>query len=512
MAADSRDLGRPAPAGDAVASFLDLDGLLGRVAAYASDAAGTESSCVLLHDADAHELIVAAINGPSGHQMRGRRFADGDGVAGRVLKSKQPCVVTEIGGHLDHALSAIDRVANASVHFLMAAPLVVDERTLGVVEAVNRRGRSADPGDLATFVTCCNVIAVAVENASLYRRLSTETEVLRRSRQDDTRPLVAESPAMRHVIAQAERAAAGRTTVLLVGDTGTGKEQLARRIHDVSPRAKKPFVALNCGALPEGLIESELFGHEKGAFTGADRRHLGRFELADGGTLFLDEIGELPVAAQVKLLRVLQEHEITRVGGADAVRVDVRVIAATHRDLLADVRAGRFREDLYFRIHVVPICLPSLRDRPEDVLPLSLLFLNRCARELGRAARTITPEAAERLRAHGWPGNVRELQNVMERLMVLGDDGPIRTGELEALLPREGAVTNRVSRGSVPDGPRTGDLSLWHQEKSLLIDALARARQNQTRAAQVLKISREQLRTRMKRYGLLPGRARSSDS
>jgi len=510
MMADSRDLGRPTPAGDALTAFLDLDDLLGRVAAYASDAAGTETSCVLLHDADAHELIVAAIDGPPGHPLRGRRFPDDEGVAGTVLTSKQPCVVKEVGGHLDRALSAVDRVANATVHFLIAAPLIVDDRAVGVVEAVNRRADSAELDALATFVTCCNVIAVAVENASLYRRLSTETEVFRRTRQDDTRPLIAESAAMRHVIAQADRAAAGRTTILLVGDTGTGKEQLARRIHDVSPRAKKPFVALNCGALPDGLIESELFGHEKGAFTGADRRHLGRFELAEGGTLFLDEIGELPAAAQVKLLRVLQEHEITRLGGTDAVRVNVRVIAATHRDLLAEVRAGRFREDLYFRVHVVPIILPPLRDRPEDVLPLSLLFLDRYARELGRPARTITPDAMERLRAHSWPGNVRELQNVIERVMVLGDDGPIRTSELEGLLPREGAVTNRATEVPAPDAPPAGELSLWHQEESLLVNALAQAGQNQTRAAAALKISREQLRTRMKRYGLLPGQTRSS--
>jgi len=417
-----------------------------------------------------------------------------------------------VRGRLDHSLSAVDLVANATVHFLIAAPLQVEDRTLGVVAAVNRRGRSARPDEIAAFVNCCNVIAVAVENASLYRRLHLETEVLRRSREDDAHPLIAESAAMRHAISQADRAAAGRSTVLLVGDTGTGKEQLARRIHDVSPRAKKPFVALNCGALPEGLIESELFGHEKGAFTGADRRHVGRFELAEGGTLFLDEIGDLPAAAQVKLLRVLQEHEITRLGGTSTIAVNVRVIAATHRDLLAEVRAGRFREDLYFRIHVVPISLPPLRDRPEDVLPLSLLFLDRYARELGRAARTITPQAIERLQTHRWPGNVRELQNVVERLMVLGDDGPIRTSELEGLLPREGAVTKRLSEDPAPEATPASDLSLWHQEKSLLVNALARAGQNQTRAAEVLKISREQLRTRMKRYGLLPGQARSADS
>jgi transcriptional regulator with GAF, ATPase, and Fis domain len=512
MGTNARDLGGKSPAGETLASFFDLDDLLCRVASYASESAGTEASCVLLHDADAHELVAAAVSGPTVSRMRGQRFPDTDGVAGAVLRSRQPCVVTEVGGRIDHPLSPVDHVAAATVHFLIAAPLQVENRTLGVVEAVNRRGRAFDPADIVTFVSCCNVIAVALENASLYRRLHTETEVLRRSRQDDARPLIAESPAMRHVIAQADRAAAGRSTILLVGDTGTGKEQVARRIHDASPRAKKAFVALNCGALPDTLIESELFGHEKGAFTGADRRHVGRFELAEGGTLFLDEIGDLPAAAQVKLLRVLQEHEITRVGGTDAVRVNVRVIAATHRDLLSEVRAGRFREDLYFRVHVVPISLPPLRDRPEDVLPLSLLFLDRYAREMGRAARTITPEAVERLRAHRWPGNVRELQNLMERLMVLGDDGPIHTRELEGLLPKDGGVTNRVNEDPDPGTPRTSDLSLWHQERSLLVHALERAGQNQTRAAAVLRISREQLRTRMKRYGLLPVRSRSSGS
>jgi transcriptional regulator with GAF, ATPase, and Fis domain len=512
MATDSRGLSHNATTGDVLASFLDLEDILCRVAAYAAESAGTEGSSVLLHDADAHELVVAAVIGPAGNRMRGQRFPDADGVAGTVLRSGQPRVVSEATGHVDHALSAVDRVANPTVHFLMAAPLQVENRRLGVVEAVNRRGGAFDPADVGAFVNCCNVIAVAVENASLYRRLHTETEVFRGSRQDDTRALIAESPTMRHVLAQAERAAAGRTTILLVGETGTGKEQVARRIHDVSPRAQKPYVALNCGALPDGLIESELFGHEKGAFTGADRRHVGRFELADGGTLFLDEIGDLPPAAQVKLLRVLQEHEITRVGGTEAVRVNVRVIAATHRDLLSEVRAGRFREDLYFRVHVVPISLPALRDRPEDVLPLSLLFLDRYARELSRPARTITPEAIERLRSHGWPGNVRELQNLMERLIVLGDDGPIRTSELEALLPHDRAGASRAGDDREADAAPTSDLSLWHQEKSLLVNALARAGQNQTRAAEILGISREQLRTRMKRYRLLPGQSRSPGS
>jgi len=267
-------------------------------------------------------------------------------------------------------------------------------------------------------------------------------------------------------------------------------------------------VALNCGALPEGLLETELFGHEKGSFTGADRRRIGRFELADGGTLFLDEIGELPPGAQVKLLRVLQEHEVNRVGGVEAIHVDVRLIAATHRDLPTEVRAGRFREDLFFRIHVVPVRLPALRHRPEDVEPLALLFLDRFARELGRSPRSVTPEGLARLRAHRWPGNVRELENLMERLLVLGEEGPIDEAELGELLmdvaPRDPPSGGLGGLTAVT--PKGGDSSLWEQEQRMLVQALERSGQNQSRAARLLKISREQLRTRMKRYGLLPPR------
>jgi transcriptional regulator with GAF, ATPase, and Fis domain len=269
-------------------------------------------------------------------------------------------------------------------------------------------------------------------------------------------------------------------------------------------------VALNCGALPEGLLESELFGHEKGAFTGADRRRIGRFELADGGTLFLDEIGELPPAAQVKLLRVLQEHEISRVGGSETVRVDVRLIVATHRDLTAEVHAGRFRDDLFFRVHVVPIHLPPLRERREDIEPMARVFLDRLARELSRTPRAISPSALDRLRAHHWPGNVRELENLMERLLVLGDEGPISVEEIAELLPDAAAVTGPsapIPTAAGATASSAGGMSLPEQERRLLVEALERCRQNQTRAAALLKISREQLRTRMKRYGLLPLRS-----
>ena len=476
------------PAGAALAAFLDLDDLLRRAVTYAAEASAAETVRLLLHDPGPHEFVLAAVVGaPDDEQRRGHRSAETADLAGAVLKSGQPQLV-----------------ARADGRSCMGAPLRVAGSTVGVIEAV-RRGAPFTSGDLDRFAACGGLIAVALENASLYRHVGRDSEILRRADDFRARPLVAVSLAMRQALEQAERAAAGRSTILLTGETGTGKEQVARRIHERSSRAAGPFLAVNCAALPEGLLETELFGHEKGAFTDADRRRLGWFELADGGTLFLDEIGDLPAAAQGKLLRVLQEREVVRVGGAHPIRVDVRLIAATHRDLAAETRQGRFREDLFFRLHVVPIHLPPLRDRPDDVEPLTRLFADRFAAELGRRPRPLTPAALALLRAHHWPGNVRELENLVERLLVLGGDGPIEPRELAGLLPESGGAA-AGSGAPAPPVPIIADLSLWEHEHALLVRALERSGGNQSGAARLLKISREQLRTRMRRYGLLrPG-------
>jgi transcriptional regulator with GAF, ATPase, and Fis domain len=479
----------PADPGAALTAFLDLEDLFRRAVAYASQAAGTDETRILLHDSEVGEFVVTAASSHALDATRGQRLSDATGHAGAVLKAGQAGIGRA-------------RLATGRSTSVMAAPLKVSGRTIGIVEAFRSLERDEfTASDLDSFLKCCELIAVAVESASLYRQVDRDAEILKRSQHDSARPLIAESSAMLRVLDQAERAAAGRSTVVLTGETGTGKEQVARYIHEKSPRAAAPFVALNCGALPEGLIESELFGHEKGAFTSADRRHIGRFELADGGTLFLDEIGDLPAPAQAKLLRVLQEREISRVGGTQSIRVNVRLIAATHRDLTTEVREGRFREDLFFRIHVVPIHLPPLRERPDDVEPLTRFFLDRFAREMGRLPRRVSADAWASLRTHQWPGNVRELENLIERLLVLGGDAPIEATELKPLLPD---VRPLPVRGmDAQPTPTIDDVSLWEQEHALLVQALERTGQNQTRAARLLKISREQLRTRMKRYGLL---------
>jgi len=274
-------------------------------------------------------------------------------------------------------------------------------------------------------------LQVSLRNALTAKALAGELRRLKRSR-DGTLTLadvITRSEAMRPVLRAAEKAAASTIPVMIAGESGVGKELIARAIHGSGARRAKPFVAVNCGAMPENLVESILFGHEKGAFTGATEKHTGKFVEADGGTLFLDEVGELPLAAQVKLLRALQEGEIEPVGGRRSVKVDVRIISATNRDLIADVKAGRFREDLFYRLHVFPVSVPPLRQRPEDIPELARHFLARLAAEEGKRVRSIEPEALRMLTAYRWPGNVRQLENAIFRAVVLADGEQIGMNE-----------------------------------------------------------------------------------
>ncbi len=303
--------------------------------------------------------------------------------------------------------------------------------------------------------------------------------------------LVVRSDAMKRVLDLAERVARVESTALITGESGVGKERIARLIHDASPRASRPFVAVNCGAVTETLLESELFGHARGAFTGADRDRPGLFEAAEGGTLFLDEVGEISPAMQVKLLRALQEREIRRVGENRPRRVDVRVVAATNRSLAGEVAAGRFRQDLYYRLRVIELRVPPLRDRPEDVLPLARAFLAEIARRMGRKVVGFTPRAADQLLRHAWPGNVREVQNAVEHAVALAPEGRVDVDdlpeELRAAMPRPRPVG------------RTRPLA--EVEREYILAAVEGAGGNRTRAAEELGIGLATLKRKLKAYG-----------
>lgn len=342
-------------------------------------------------------------------------------------------------------------------------------------------------------------LAIVVRRALEHHQLLEEVQALRSmlDQKYGFEAIIGRSKPLLRVLEQAARAAQSKATVLIRGETGTGKELLARAIHANSPRKNRPFVTINCGAIPKDLVESELFGHVRGSFTGAVAHKLGRAEAADGGTLFLDEIGELPLELQVKLLRLVQEGEIEKVGSPVTRKVDVRLIAATHRNLEALVEDGQFREDLYYRISVIPLELPPLRERGEDVAELAEHFFLKCKARHGRPDLVLPPALLPCFTAWHWPGNVRELENVIERLVVLAPGDRITENDLPEYLRRQKEKAGKLDFEIPPEG-----ISLDRVERSLILQALRRADWNQSQAARLLDISRKTLIYRMEKYQL----------
>jgi two-component system, NtrC family, response regulator HydG len=340
-----------------------------------------------------------------------------------------------------------------------------------------------------------DALCVALERALDGRALRAETETLRQHLREKGGSglgrLVGASPVMQNVYRLARQVAGAKATVLITGESGTGKGELAHVLHDHGARVGQPFVSLHCASLTESLLESELFGHEKGSFTGADKRRIGRFEQAAGGTLFLDEVGEIPMATQVKLLRVLQEKTFERVGGNEPITVDVRLVAATNRDLAADVRAGRFREDLFYRLNVVHIEMPPLRLRGSDVLLLAGHFIDRFARENGKQVTGLSDAARAKVLGHAWPGNVRELENALERAIVMSSGPLIEEGD----LPMDVAPTRGTSL-RIP-GATMADI-----ERHAILSTLEACEGSTTRAAEMLGISVRTIQYRLHDYGL----------
>jgi len=385
----------------------------------------------------------------------------------------------------------------------VSAPIRAGGRAVGVMHLETGADSSeASPDDLEFVMAVCDALGVAIENLSAREMLSTrlastadENERLKRRLREEGR-MVGTSPALATIREQIGRVAATKATVLVRGESGSGKELVAREIHEASDRRSGPFVCLNCAALSETLLESELFGHEKGAFTGATERKAGKFEAAHKGTLMLDEIGEMSPAIQAKFLRVLEGHPFERVGGSNRVQVDVRVVAATNRNLEQAVTAGEFRRDLYFRLKVVEIVVPPLRKRPEDVETLAVHFLERFAAETGRRVREFTPEAMHALKAYHWPGNIRELRNAVERAVVLSLDESVDAHELalsHLSPPGDTGLQAHEPGGFVPE-------TLDAMERRQVMKTLEAVGGNKTKAAAILGIERSTLDRKLARW------------
>ncbi len=512
--------------GCAFATELDFDELLPSIIERCRDVLGAEGASVLLLDESTNELhfpYVAEEDEQVAARLASLRFPADQGIAGAVMTSGRSQIVSSATED-PRFYGQVDEATGFQTGSMLSVPLRSRRGAVGVMQVVRASGAAAfGDEDLGFLEALAGSVAIAIDNARLYgelkaseERLRSEVVALRRdlARHDRFTEMVGSSEAMAEVIALMESAAASPISVLVQGETGTGKELVARGIHRTSERAEAAFIAVNCGALHGELLESELFGHARGAFTGATADRRGLFETADGGTIFLDEVGELPMAMQVKLLRVLQEGEITPVGTSDARRVDVRLISASNRNLLDAVSHGRFRQDLYYRVAAFPITVPPLRERREDIALLVGHLLGMAAERHKKSVAGIAPAAFELLLHYDWPGNVRQLENEIERGVALVPEGGTITAELLSEQLR-GALGQ--ADAELAEGPRRTTAVAYGAADTLaqpLRDARAdfEARYiaeclrlhdgNVSRTAEALGLSRVMLQRKLKAYGL----------
>jgi Nif-specific regulatory protein len=460
-----------------------------------------EGCSLALLDDTAQELAFVKMVGPA--KVEEFRLALGQGIAGWVTQTGQGVVCNDVAQDT-RFFQGVDQQTGYSTRSILCAPLKQHDRIIGVIEAINTtRTEGFSAADLDLLTAFGGLAGTAITRTQAFARVRNAGAALQEVIQDRYRLVSGTSPAMREALRLARTVAATNTTVLLLGDSGTGKEVVARAIHQWSPRVDQPFTAVNCVTLTPELLASELFGHERGAFTGATAQKKGKFELADGGTLFLDEIGDLALDLQTKLLRVLQDKEFQRVGGVKDLRVDVRILAATNRDLHQAMQRGAFREDLYYRLNVVPITLPALRDRRPDIPALVHYFLDHYCREVNRPRLGITQEALELLRIYHWPGNVRELQNAIERAVVLSQGSDITAADFPLEIRQAGRPPTNTSsppQGIDPSLPLAEAVSTFKRAK--VLQALEMARGNQSQAAKLLGLQPSNLSRLIHTLGL----------
>jgi Nif-specific regulatory protein len=412
-----------------VSSVLDVDELLELIIDTATRMTRAKASSLLLLDRKTKKLYFKVATGEKKDEVRKYELDLGKGIAGIVAETGEPLLITDVKED-PRWFKEISQSIGFETRSIACVPMRVDGQILGVVEIIDKEdGSPILLEDMKNLTAYADLASMAVSNAQKIDQVKKENRDLREELGNKYR-IVGESETLKKVVSDALKVANSKTSTLILGESGAGKEMLARLIHRAGPRRSKPLIILNCAALPETLLEAELFGHEKGAFTGAMTRKIGKFELADSGTLFLDEIGEMSPGMQAKLLQVLQEGLFFRVGGNTPISVDVRVISATNRNIDQEVAEGRFREDLFYRLNVVRIHIPALRERKEDIPLLAEYFLELFKQEKGLQHLTISEKAMEKMMRYDWPGNVRELKNAMERAVVMGNDDEIMPQDL----------------------------------------------------------------------------------
>ena len=463
---------------------------------------------VVLKSPDSNQLQVAASEGLSAEGQRAT-WAVGEGVTGQVVQAGRPVVIPQVSQEPTflHRTGRRKRNGRSDTSF-MCVPIPDGRDSMGAFNVDLTFDKNRDyERDLRLFQVMATMFAQAIRLKQLIeaerQRLLDENAHLKEELKEryDFSHIIGTSGPMRQVFEQISRVATTHTTVLIRGESGTGKELIAHAIHYSSARVKKPFIKVSCAALPDSLIESELFGYERGAFTGAQARKMGRFELAHGGTLFLDEIGDINLSTQVKMLRALQEKEIERLGGVEAVKTDVRLVAATNSDLEKAIAAKTFREDLYYRLNVFTIFVPPLRERKTDILLLADHFLEKYAAEHGRSVRRISTPAIDMLMAYHWPGNVRELQNIIERAVLICDASVVHGHHLPPTL-QTGEASGTVTTQSLSEAVEA-------YEKDLIQDALKTARGNRVKAAKLLDSTQRIVSYKVRKYGIDCRRFRS---
>ena len=489
-----------------LASAAHLQDCLEKVVNILADTKGMENGTVTIVNPVTRELEIEVAHGITAEARRRGKYKLGEGITGRVVATGEPIIVPQIGDEplfLNRTRTRGDEQKKKSS--FLCVPIKAGNQSIGAlsIDRIYEQGfGNQSEQDMRFLTVISSLISQTVQRVQAVneekKALSRENQQLKRELSAKNRidEIIGNSSRMQEVFEMVHRVADSNATVLLRGESGTGKTLVAKALHYNSGRSKGPFIVVNCSALPETLLESELFGHEKGAFTGANERKKGRFELAEGGTLFLDEIGEISLTVQVKLLNVIQERTFQRLGGTTILKSNIRLVAATNRDLEHAVQEGHFREDLYYRLNVFPVYLPPLRERRTDILLLAEYFLEKYSKENEKKIERISTSAIDLLIQYHWPGNVRELQNCMERAVLICDDGAIKSIHLPPTLQSSETIDS--------DNPLSLATAVENFEREMIIESLKQTNGNQTKAAKYLDTSLRIINYKIHNYGIDP--------